>query len=352
MKIQESGEMYLESILVLRDKLPNVRAIDIVNYTGYTKPSISRALGLLKQDGFIIVDQSGHITLTDDGEARAIKVYERHKVLTEFFQKIGVDAATASADACKIEHVISDETFNKIKEQISGIMSNYIREHLLKLQNINHAEFCSKLMPTVDRQTILGIKTPILRRMATEITGTNEAKEFILDVPHKYFEENTLHAFLIEKISDPTECLNATEAFLPYIDNWSTCDSLRPKALKKDLDLLKIKAIEWINSEKTYTVRFGIEMFMVYFLDNNFSVEQNKLIAEIRSDEYYVKMMVAWYFATALAKQYEDTIPFLENNSLDIWTHNKTIQKAIESYRITNKQKDYLRILKRKEDLA
>ena len=227
-------------------------------------------------------------------------------------------------------------------------MSNSIREYLISLQDKNHAEFSSKLMPTVAPETVLGIKTPILKEFAVKIKGTNEAEDFLSDLPHKYFEENNLHSFLIGTINDPVDCLNAIETFLPYVDNWATCDSLRPKALKKAPDLMKLKALKWIESDKTYTVRFGIEMLMVYFLDSNFSVEQNRSIAQIKSDEYYVKMMIAWYFATALAKQYEFTITYIENNVLDIWTHNKTIQKAVESYRITKEQKEYLKTLKRK----
>jgi len=231
-------------------------------------------------------------------------------------------------------------------------MNNSIREHLIKLQDRKHADFCSKLMPTVNPDSILGIKTPVLRKLATEISGTHEADKFLSDLPHKYFEENNLHAFLIEKIKDPIDCIKAIEAFLPYIDNWATCDSLRPKALKKDLNLLKIKAIEFIHSRETYTVRFGIEMFMVNFLDKEFKIEYNELVSQVKSNDYYVKMMMAWFFTTALTKQYEPTIPFIENNALDKWTHNKTIQKAVESYRITKEQKEYLRTLKRKEDIA
>ena len=224
-----------------------------------------------------------------------------------------------------------------------------ITEHLFSLSDPKHAEFCSKLMPTVDKNIVLGIKTPILRKYASKIYGTNEARNFMSELPHQYFEENNLHAFLIEMISDFDECITEIERFLPYVDNWATCDSMRPKIFKKNTALLKEKAEKWLESENVYTVRFGIEMFMVYFLDDEYSLEYSGLITQIRSDEYYIKMMVAWYFATALAKKYDSTLPFIENKALDDWTHNKAIQKAIESYRITKEQKEYLKTLKIKK---
>lgn len=226
-------------------------------------------------------------------------------------------------------------------------MCKKITDVLFKMSDEKHANFSAKLMPTIDPKTVLGIKTPLLRKYAAEIYGTEAATEFMQALPHNFFEENNLHAFLIERINNFDNCIEALEKFLPYVDNWATCDSMRPKVFKRNLDKLEVKAREWIRSTETYIIRFGIEMFMVYFLDENFSSEHTEFISKIHSDEYYVKMMIAWYFATALAKQYNKTLPYLENNVLDIWTHNKTIQKAVESYRITKEQKDYLKTLKR-----
>lgn len=221
-----------------------------------------------------------------------------------------------------------------------------ITNHLFELRDEQHALFNSKLIPNIAAQTILGIKTPILRKFAAEIYGTDNARTFLTELPHRYFEENCLHAFVIEKISDINDCINAVEAFLPYIDNWATCDSLKPKAFKKRPDIIREKATEWICSEHIYTVRFGIRVFMDNFLDKNYYCEQPVMISDIHFDDYYVKMMVAWYFATALAKRYDDIIPFIESRALDRWTHNKAIQKAVESYRISPEQKEYLKTLK------
>jgi len=226
-------------------------------------------------------------------------------------------------------------------------MCEQITDVLLKMRDEKHANFSAKLMPTVDPNTVLGIKTPLLRKYAAKISGTEAAKEFMNTLPHNFFEENNLHAFLIEKIDNFEKCIEALEEFLPYVDNWATCDSMRPKIFRKNLDKLEIKAKEWLSSTETYTVRFGIEIYMVYFLDERFSPNHPDVISKIHSEEYYVKMMIAWYFATALAKQYDNTMPYLKNNVLDIWTHNKTIQKAVESFRITKEQKEYLKTLKR-----
>ena len=196
---------------------------------------------------------------------------------------------------------------------------------------------------------VIGVRTPVLRTLAREIYGTEDAKRFTEDLPHTFFEENNLHAFLVERIKDPYSCIEAIERFLPYVDNWATCDQMCPKSVAKDKVLLKTKAIEWMESETTYTIRFGINMLMRFFLDRDFSEEDLQTVADIRSDEYYVKMMQAWYFATALAKQYQATIIYIEKKRLPLWVHNKTIQKAIESYRISADQKEYLRTLRRKE---
>lgn len=224
-------------------------------------------------------------------------------------------------------------------------MTKIIKD-LLKLQDAEYRDFHAKLMPNIEKDRIIGIRIPVLRKYAKEISGTKEAEEFIKVLPHFYYEENNLHSFLIEQIKDFDKAIEETERFLPFIDNWATCDSLRPKVFAKYPERLSEKAIEWTGSDKTYTVRFGIETLMTCFLDGNFNIKFPALISKIRSEEYYVNMMIAWYFATALSKQYKAVLPFVENKSLDKWTHNKTIQKATESYRITKEQKEYLRRLK------
>jgi len=221
-----------------------------------------------------------------------------------------------------------------------------IQKRLFEMQDLSYRDFHAKLMPTVDKNSIIGVRTPILRKYAKEVFGKEEYKAFLNALPHKYYEENNLHGFLIEQITDYDECIEEIEKFLPCIDNWATCDLLRPKALKKYPDKLLDKIKKWIKTEHIYTIRFGVEMLMCYYLDDNFDKEYPKLVAGIKSDEYYVNMMLAWYFATALAKRYDDILPYIENNTLSKWVHNKTIQKAVDSYRITDSQKMYLKSLK------
>lgn len=226
-------------------------------------------------------------------------------------------------------------------------MSNSIREYLISLQDKKHAEFSSKLMPTVAPETVLGIKTPRLKEFAAKIKWTDEAEDFLSDLPHKYFEENNLHAFLIERERDFDRCIELIESFLPYIDNWATCDSMKPKVLKKEPEKLLKYINKWIKSKDIYAVRYGINLLMSFYLDENFDEDYLMIVANVRSNEYYINMMRAWYFATALAKRYKETLTYIENNRLDTWTHNKTIQKAIESLRISREQKEYLRTLKK-----
>lgn len=223
----------------------------------------------------------------------------------------------------------------------------YIRERLFELQDLGYRDFHSKLVPTIDREKIIGVRTPALRKLAKEVSKMPLAAEFIKILPHEYYEESNLHAFLIEEIKDYSVCIAELNRFLPFVDNWATCDMMRPKVFKKHLPELREQIKIWMKSEDTYAVRFGIEMLMTFYLDEAFSPEYPKAVADVRSDEYYIKMMAAWYFATALAKQYDAVIPYLEQNKLDTDTHNKTIRKAIESYRITDEQKAYLRTLKR-----
>ena len=223
-----------------------------------------------------------------------------------------------------------------------------IQEKLFDLQDTTYQRFQQRLLPTLAPDRIIGVRTPAVRSLAKEIFGTPEAEEFMLELPHTFFEENNLHAFLIERIKDFDSAVHAIDIFLPYVDNWATCDSMSPKVLSKNIPALYKKIHEWIASEKTYTIRFGIEMLLTFFLGEHFGIESLELVSAIRSDEYYVNMMIAWYFATALAKQYDASLPFIEQKKLDKWTHNKTIQKAIESYRVSDERKLYLRSLKRK----
>lgn len=222
----------------------------------------------------------------------------------------------------------------------------YIRNRLFELQDLKYRDFHSRLMPTVEKELIIGVRTPDLRKLSKEISKTEHGAEFLRILPHKYYEENNLHAFLIEDIKDYNSCIAELNRFLPFVDNWATCDMMRPKIFKKHLSELLEQIKIWIKSDDTYTVRFGVEMLMCYYLDDAFSTEYPEWVSQIHSDEYYIKMMMAWYFATALAKQYDAVIPYIENNRLDADTHNKTIRKAIESFRITPEQKAYLRTLR------
>ncbi len=228
-------------------------------------------------------------------------------------------------------------------------MSINIKEELFALRDEKYCEFQSKLIPGVDPDTMIGVRTPQLRALAKRIVKEGDARAFLDSLPHGYFDENQLHAFIISDIKDPAECMEDVERFLPYIDNWATCDQLSPKAFRKCRAQLFERIKKWIASGETYTVRFGIGMLMQHFLDDGFDPAYPELVASVRSDEYYVNMMKAWYFATALAKQYEAVLPFIEERRLDTWSHNKAIQKAIESYRITPEQKEYLRSLKVKK---
>jgi len=206
-----------------------------------------------------------------------------------------------------------------------------------------YKEFSAKLMPTVCKDKVIGIRIPALRKFAKTLTDYDE---FLQNLPHKYFEEDNLHAFLIEREKDFDRCIEKLDAFLPFVDNWATCDSMKPKVLKKEPEKLLAHINRWINSKDVYAVRYGINLLMSFYLDDNFDVKYLRLVADVKSDEYYINMMRAWFFATALAKQYEKTLPYIEEKVLDKWTHNKTIQKAVESFRITKEQKTYLKTLK------
>ncbi len=222
-----------------------------------------------------------------------------------------------------------------------------LQKELIKISDKEYAAFQSKLTPGIDASLFIGVRVPVLRKFAKDYIKKEEAKTFLNALPHKYYDENMLHALLISELKDYNEIINRLDAFLPYVDNWAVCDIMSPKALKKDKKRLIENINIWINSKHTYTCRFGIEMLMSFYLDVDFKVEYLKLVANVHSEEYYVNMMIAWFFATALTKQWVATIPYIESNALDKWVHNKTIQKAIESYRIENDQKTYLRNLKR-----
>lgn len=226
-----------------------------------------------------------------------------------------------------------------------SVIKNVQRE-LFAMQDLKYRDFHAKLMPTVNKDTVIGVRTPELRKFAKEYGKTEEAKIFLQVLPHQYYEENNLHGLLIEKIKDYDQCIEELERFLPYIDNWATCDLLAVRTVKKHLDLFIKEIYRWMESKHTYTIRFGMNMLMRYYLEDEFKLEYPEKVAAVRSEEYYVNMMRAWYFATALAKQYEKILPFLEEQRMDVWTHNKTIQKATESYRITPEQKEYLRTLR------
>ena len=222
-----------------------------------------------------------------------------------------------------------------------------IQDEIFALRDEEYKAFNSKLIPTVDPASVIGVRTPALRALAKKLSSDGQrVSVFLNSLPHKYFEENQIHAFIISGMKDFDDCINALNAFLPYVDNWATCDQMSPKVFKKHLKELKAQIYKWMGSDKTYTVRFGIGMLMEHYLDESFDISYPETVSKIRSEEYYVNMMIAWYFATALAKQYAAVLPFIEGKKLNTWTHNKTIQKAIESYRITPEQKEYLRTLK------
>ena len=221
-----------------------------------------------------------------------------------------------------------------------------IKEKLFKLQDKKYQELQSKIIPNIDSSTIIGVRTPEIKKLAKEVVK-GDYKPFLEELPHKYYDENQLHAFIISEIKNYDECIKYINAFLPYINNWATCDTLIPKVFKKNTDKLIIEVKKWIKSKDTYTIRYGIGTLMRFYLNDEFKEDYLELVSKIKSNEYYVNMMIAWFFATGLAKQYNSTIKYIENNKLDTWVHNKTIQKAIESYRITDKQKDYLRKYKR-----
>ncbi|MBR4947894.1 MAG: DNA alkylation repair protein [Clostridiales bacterium] len=228
------------------------------------------------------------------------------------------------------------------------MIADDIRIELSKLQDLKYRDLQITTIPSVAADRITGVRTPALRSLAKELAKREDISLFLEDLPHKLFEEDQLHAFILSGMKDAEECIRLVDKFLPYVDNWATCDQMSPKVFKKNKKLLLEYVNTWIKSDKTYVKRFAVGMLMEHFLDEDFKPSYLAKVAKIRSDEYYVNMMIAWYFATALAKQYDQTLPYIEGQKLDKWTHNKSIQKAVESYRITPEQKDYLKTLRRK----
>ncbi len=232
-------------------------------------------------------------------------------------------------------------------DNVGGI-EGQVRKALLSMQDVKYKAFQEKLMPTVEPERVIGVRTPELRKYARKFAKIKETEEYLRILPHQYYEENNLHAFLIETIKDYETAMEETERFLPYVDNWATCDSFSPKVFKKYPEQVYEKAREFIASGGTYIIRYGIGLLMTNFLEEEFRPEMPALVADIVSEEYYVNMMCAWYMATALAKQEETILPYLTENRLPVWVHNKTIQKAVESRRISSEMKKYLRTLRRK----
>ena len=229
------------------------------------------------------------------------------------------------------------------------MITDEIRKELFAKQDEKYREMQVKVIPNIDAESIIGVRTPELRTYAKQLYQRDDIDDFLNDLPHKYFDENQLHAFVISQFKDFDRCLKEVDRFLPYVDNWATCDQMSPKVFKKHKSEVLEAAKAWIASDMTYTIRFGIGMLMEHFLDEDFDVEYARIVSEVRSDEYYINMMIAWYFATALAKQYDATLPFIREKKLDVWTHNKAIQKSVESYRISDEQKQYLKTLKIKK---
>lgn len=223
------------------------------------------------------------------------------------------------------------------------VLEQKVEQQLFAAQDLKYRDFQRSLIPTVPPETVIGVRIPQLRAMAKELSQRPEGAEFLRILPHRYYEENNLHAFLIERIGDYDQVILELDRFLPWVDNWATCDSMSPGIFRRHLPQLREQCRLWLGSERTYTVRFGIGMLMRYFLGDAFSPEYLDWVAAVHSEEYYIKMMVAWYFATALAKQYDAALPYLTEYKLERWTHNKAIQKALESNRITLEQKQFLR---------
>ncbi len=272
-------------------------------------------------------------------------------------------ATITSGTPQKIEHndirwITTDEIPNyqfcpADKEILKKLMLEYspvnltLQERLLAMQDREYKAFQCSLIPTVPPDDVIGVRMPALRSFGKKLHRTQEGTTFMQTLPHTYYDENNLHGVLISEMTDFKEAVDALDQFLPFVNNWATCDLISPKAFRGHPEKLPLKAKQWLASDHVYTVRFGVGVLLKHYLDGSFAPEHLAWVSKIRSKEYYINMMIAWYFSTALAKQYDSALPYIERNCLDTWTHNKTIQKAIESYRITFEQKEYLRTLKR-----
>ena len=232
---------------------------------------------------------------------------------------------------------------------MSSSVTEEIRKELFALQDKEYRNFQSKLIPGCDIGHMIGVRTPQLRSLAKRYEKREDIRSFLAELPHEYFDENQLHAFILSGMKDFELCINELETFLPFVDNWATCDQMSPKIFKKHRKELLVHIERWLRSDKTYTVRFAIGMLMEHFLDEEFGPEYPEMVSKAVSSEYYVNMMKAWYFATALAKQYDASVIYIEEKRLDSWTHNKAIQKAVESYRISPEKKEYLKSLRVKK---
>ena len=221
-----------------------------------------------------------------------------------------------------------------------------IKKELFNKQDKTYKDFQIKLIPTVEKDSIIGVRTPILKFYAKELYKREDIEEYLCDLPHQYFDENQLHAFIISNIKEYDKCIEEVNRFLPYIDNWATCDQLSPNVFKKNKDKLLKEIDKWLEDEHVYTRRFAIELLMSHYLDESFDINYANYISDIKSDEYYLKMMIAWYFSFALVKKYDEVISIIEAKKMEKWVQNKTIQKAVESYRITDDKKEYLKTLK------
>lgn len=233
------------------------------------------------------------------------------------------------------------------RETSAKLEGGHILERLTSLGEPAFADFQRKLLPTVPPEAILGVRTPALRKLAKEMLQSGEAEDFLKRLPHGCFDENQLHAFILSEIRDFPRCLEGVSAFLPYVDNWATCDQLSPKAFKKNAPALLPSIKQWLKSDHTFTVRFAVGMLMQHFLDDRFDPVYMDMVSSVRAGEYYIDMMAAWYFATALAKHYDFALPYLREGRLPLWTHNKAIQKALESSRVPPERKAALKAMKR-----
>ena len=298
------------------------------------------------------------VVMNGSGENKDKEFRDGAEKCLELAKEKAIDLAILQprSPSCGTGHIYDGTFSGKIIEG-NGVFASLLLENgfrvmnandlrLFELQDIKYRDFQAKLIPNVDPETMIGIRTPELRKLAKEMAKEPDTGKFLEALPHRWFDENQLHAFIISLTKDYETCIAQVERFLPYIDNWATCDQLSPKVFKKNKKDLLRHIKEWLKSDKTYTIRFAAGMLMEHYLDEDFDPAYPGMVAAIESDEYYVNMMRAWYFATALAKQYDAILPFIEEKRLDKWTHNKTIQKAVESYRIGPEQKEYLKSLK------